>query len=104
MDIAAVKEVIDQEVHQNKVVLYMKGNQYAPQCGFSAQVVQVLNSLGVAYETRDVLANEALRQAIKEYSDWPTIPQLYINGEFIGGCDIVNELYQNGELKTLLEK
>ena len=71
-------------------------------CGFSAQVVQVLNHYGVEYETRDVLKDEVLRQGIKEFSDWPTIPQLYIRGEFIGGCDIVTEMHESGELKTLM--
>ncbi len=80
----------------------MKGNKQAPMCGFSAQVIQILTHLGAEFETKDVLSDEGLRQAIKEFSDWPTIPQLYINGEFIGGCDITTEMFQNGELKTLI--
>lgn len=96
------KEEIKQDIEKNSVILYMKGNKMAPQCGFSGQVVYILNHLGANFETRDVLQDPDLRQAIKEYSDWPTIPQLYINGEFIGGCDIVTELYESGELKKLL--
>lgn len=74
-----------------------------PQCGFSNNVVQILNTLGVSYETVDVLADHDIRQGIKEYSNWPTIPQVYINGEFIGGCDILIEMYQNGELQRMVE-
>ena len=81
----------------------MKGAKLMPQCGFSNNVVQVLNSLGVSYETVDVLADEEIRQGIKEYSSWPTIPQVYINGEFIGGADIVYEMYQKGELQQMIE-
>ena len=95
-----VKEQIEADIKDNKVMLYMKGNKMAPQCGFSAQVVQILNHVGVEYETKDILQDEDLRQGIKEFSDWPTIPQLYVNSEFVGGCDIVTELFQNGELKT----
>ena len=98
----AKKQEIDQEIKANKVMLYMKGNKLAPQCGFSAQVVQILTHLGVAFETRDVLADQVLREAIKAYSDWPTIPQLYVNQEFIGGCDIVTELFENGELEAIV--
>jgi monothiol glutaredoxin len=79
----------------------MKGTKFAPQCGFSAQVVQILNDLGISYETRDVLQDDALRQGIKEFTDWPTVPQLYVNATFIGGCDIVMELYETGELTQL---
>jgi monothiol glutaredoxin len=98
-----VMKSIENDIKNNKVMLYMKGNKLAPQCGFSAQVVQILNHLGAEFDTRDILQDEALRAGIKEFSDWPTLPQLYINGEFIGGCDIVTELFQNGELKTILE-
>jgi len=94
---------IDQEVKENKVILYMKGDKDFPMCGFSAQVVHILNALNAEYETRNVLENDDLRQSIKEYSDWPTIPQLYIDGEFVGGCDVTTELYQNGELQTMLQ-
>ena len=97
------KTQIENDIKENKVMLFMKGDKQAPQCGFSGQVVHILNELGVEYETRDVLQDEDLRAGIKEFSDWPTIPQLYINGEFIGGCDIVTELFQNGELQTLIK-
>ena len=102
MSLEETKAKIEQEIKDNKIILFMKGNKMAPQCGFSAQVVHILNSLGVEYETRDVLQDENLRQAIKDYTNWPTIPQLYVNREFIGGCDIVTELYQSGELKEQL--
>jgi len=102
MSLEETKAKIEQEIKDNKIILFMKGNKMAPQCGFSAQVVHILNSLGVEYETRDVLQDENLRQAIKDYTNWPTIPQLYVNQEFIGGCDIVTELYQSGELKEQL--
>ena len=101
-NLEAKKQEIDEEIQVNKVMLYMKGNRMAPQCGFSAQVIQILNHLGVPYETRDVLSDPVLREAIKQYSDWPTIPQLYINQEFIGGCDIVTELFENGELEGIV--
>ena len=81
----------------------MKGNKLMPQCGFSNNVVQILNILSVDYETVDILQDQELRQGVKEYSDWPTIPQVYINGEFIGGSDIMLELYQNGELQQIVE-
>ncbi len=102
--LAEKKKEITADIRKNKVMLYMKGNKVAPMCGFSAQVVQILTHLGTEFETKDILSDEVLRQAIKEYSDWPTIPQLYINGEFIGGCDITTELFQSGELQTLLGK
>jgi monothiol glutaredoxin len=88
---------------QNKIMVFMKGNRLMPQCGFSNQVVQILNILGVPYETSDVLADQEIRQGIKEYSSWPTIPQVYINGEFIGGSDVMTELYKNGELQQKVE-
>lgn len=93
---------IKKDIKQYPVLLYMKGTRFAPQCGFSSQVVQVLTSLGVAYETRDVLQDEFMRQAIKVFSDWPTIPQLYINGDFIGGCDIIMDMYADGTLAKQL--
>ena len=96
-------ETIDKEVKENKIILYMKGDKDMPQCGFSSQVVQVLKLMGIQFETRNVLEDDYLREGIKRYSDWPTIPQLYINGEFIGGCDIIMEMYENGELKTAIE-
>ena len=83
------------------VVLFMKGDASRPQCGFSSQVVQILDHLGVDFTDVDVLADERIRQGVKEFSNWPTIPQLYVKGEFVGGCDIVREMFQNGELQTL---
>ncbi|HAA28496.1 MAG TPA: Grx4 family monothiol glutaredoxin [Cyanobacteria bacterium UBA8553] len=98
-----VKERIDNLVKQNKILVFMKGNKLMPQCGFSNNVVQILNTLGVPYETVDVLADPEIRQGIKDYSSWPTIPQVYINGEFVGGSDVMIELYQQGELQQLVE-
>jgi len=98
----AINEFIDNEVKSNDVVLFMKGIPDAPQCGFSGQVVQILDYLGVSYKGINILASDELRQGIKEYSNWPTIPQLYVKGEFIGGCDIVREMFQAGELQTVL--
>jgi monothiol glutaredoxin len=93
---------INEEIGANDVVLFMKGTPVFPQCGFSAQVVQVLGHLGVKFKGVDVLANPALRDGIKHFSNWPTIPQLYVKGEFVGGCDIIREMFQAGELQTLL--
>ncbi len=93
---------ITQLVGQHKVLLFMKGDRTFPQCGFSAQLVQILDSLLPDYATVDVLQDQALREGIKSYSSWPTIPQLYVDGEFQGGCDIITELYQAGELSQLL--
>ena len=90
-------------IASDRVVLFMKGNRAAPQCGFSARVVQILDSLLPEYTTVDVLRAPDVREGIKEYSSWPTIPQLYVDGEFLGGCDIVTELYTTGELKQKLE-
>ena len=94
---------IEEDVNANPVVLFMKGTPVFPQCGFSAQVVQALSLLGVKFKSFDVLSDDDLRQGIKEFSHWPTIPQLYVKGEFIGGCDIVREMYQSGELAQLLK-
>jgi monothiol glutaredoxin len=99
-----VAETIKQTVHNNSVVLYMKGTADFPQCGFSARVVQILQKSGVKFVAVDVLADPEIRQGIKDYANWPTIPQLYINGEFIGGCDIVSELHASGELQPMLDK
>ena len=101
--LAETKELIKNDVASKPVLLYMKGDKTMPQCGFSARVVQILNTLEVDYETRNVLADEYIRQGIKEYSDWPTIPQLYVKGEFIGGCDIVAEMAENGDLEKLFK-
>jgi|SRR4051812_17128657 monothiol glutaredoxin len=93
-----IQKQIEQEVTNNDVVLFMKGTPQAPMCGFSSQVVQILDYLGVPYKGVNVLADEEIRTGIKEYSNWPTIPQLYVKGEFVGGCDIVREMFQAGEL------
>lgn len=102
MTIEEMKAQIDKDVKENAVVLFMKGNKEFPQCGFSARVVQILNQHGAAFVTRDVLADPVLRDAIKQFSDWPTLPQLYIKGEFVGGCDIITEMAQKNELAPLL--
>jgi len=98
-----VHAFIKQAVTDNPVVLFMKGEPDQPRCGFSSQVVQILDHLEVDFVGVDVLQSDALRDGIKTFSDWPTIPQLYVKGEFVGGCDIVREMYQAGELKTFLE-
>jgi monothiol glutaredoxin len=90
-------------ITQNKVLVFMKGSKLMPQCGFSNNVVQILNMLGVTYETIDVLSDPEIRQGIKDYSNWPTIPQVYVNGEFLGGSDILIDLYQKGELQEKIE-
>ncbi|MEX0962190.1 MAG: Grx4 family monothiol glutaredoxin [Simkaniaceae bacterium] len=94
---------IKEEIQNHAVILYMKGSKVMPMCGFSGRVVDLLKSYHVDFETRDVLKDDKLRQGIKEYSNWPTLPQLYIRGEFIGGCDIISELHSRGELKNLLQ-
>jgi monothiol glutaredoxin len=99
----SIDQVIDNEVKSNEVVLFMKGTPQFPMCGFSGQVVQILDYLGVPYKGLNVLENDDLRQAIKSYSSWPTIPQLYVKGEFVGGCDIIREMFQAGELQSLLK-
>jgi monothiol glutaredoxin len=99
-----VTEKIESQIKDNKVILYMKGNREVPQCGFSSRVVQILDSYDIMYETVDVLEDPEIRQGIKDYSNWPTIPQLYVNGEFIGGCDICIELFQSGELKSIVNQ
>jgi monothiol glutaredoxin len=98
------KTQIDETVKANDVVLYMKGTKSMPQCGFSSRVAGVLNYMGVDYSDVNVLADDAIRQGIKEYSDWPTIPQLYVKGEFVGGCDIITEMTLSGELDTLFDQ
>lgn len=94
---------IEQQVKNNKVMLFMKGTPNAPQCGFSAHTVEILQSYGIPFQTADVLADPAVRDAIKRYSNWPTIPQVYIDGKFVGGCDIVSELHERGELEPMLK-
>lgn len=98
-----LKAKIDSLVQDNKIFVFMKGNKLMPQCGFSNNVVQILNALAIPFETLDVLENPDIRQGIKEYSNWPTIPQVYIDGEFVGGSDVLIELYQNGELQQMAE-
>ncbi|HTV38177.1 MAG TPA: Grx4 family monothiol glutaredoxin [Xanthobacteraceae bacterium] len=100
----SIDQFIDNELKGNPVVLFMKGTPQFPMCGFSGQVVQILDYLGVAYKGLNVLENDDLRQGIKSYSNWPTIPQLYVNGEFLGGCDIVREMFQSGELQSVLKE
>ena len=95
---------IDEQVKNNKVMLYMKGNPEFPQCGFSAHTVEILRSYGVPFETEDVLADAQVREGIKRYSNWPTIPQIFINGKFVGGCDILHELHERGELAPMLKQ
>jgi len=97
------KARIDELVKSHKIMVFMKGTKLMPQCGFSNNVVQILNVLGVPFETFDVLSDYEIRQGIKDYSNWPTIPQVYVNGEFLGGSDILIELYQNGELQEKVE-
>jgi monothiol glutaredoxin len=99
----AIDQFIDNEVKGNDVVLFMKGTPQFPMCGFSGQVVQILDYLGVPYKGLNVLENDDLRGGIKNYSNWPTIPQLYVKGEFVGGCDIIREMFQAGELQSLLK-
>ena len=99
-----IKTWIDSELNSNDVVLFMKGTPDAPMCGFSSRVVQILDHLGAQYKGINVLESGELRQGIKDYSNWPTIPQLYVKGEFVGGCDIIREMFQSGELQSLLDE
>jgi len=101
---ADINQVIDESVKTNDVFLFMKGTPDFPQCGFSGQVVQILNYLGVDFKSANVLADPELREGIKAYTNWPTIPQLYVKGEFVGGADIVREMFQAGELQTHFEQ
>ena len=99
-----IKAIIEKNNKEDSVVLYMKGDPTFPQCGFSSTVVQILKHIGVEFKSHDVLQDENLREGIKSYSNWPTIPQLYVNGEFVGGCDIIREMFESGELKEHFEK
>ncbi len=99
----SAEEQIKSTVSENDVVLFMKGTKMMPQCGFSSRVAGVLNYMGVEFSDVNVLADDAIRQGIKDYSDWPTIPQLYVKGEFVGGCDIITEMTLSGELDTLFD-
>ncbi|HWP93546.1 MAG TPA: Grx4 family monothiol glutaredoxin [Thermodesulfobacteriota bacterium] len=98
-----IMKKIKSQIDEHKILLYMKGTKEMPQCGFSARVVQILNSYGVPYESVDVLADPELRQALKEFSNWPTFPQLYVNGQLIGGCDICVEMDRSGELEPIVK-
>jgi monothiol glutaredoxin len=100
----AVRERIDEIVNKSDVVLFMKGTALFPQCGFSSRAIAILDHLGVPFETVDVLQDPEIRQGIKEYSDWPTVPQLYVKGEFVGGSDIMMEMFQAGELQQLIDE
>jgi monothiol glutaredoxin len=95
---------IENEIRDNKIMIYMKGNPTFPQCGFSAATIEIFEELGRPFQTVDVLSEPAKRDAIKRYSNWPTIPQVYVNGKFIGGCDIVRELHERGELRRILDE
>ena len=104
MSDAPIEDRIRKEIAGNAVMLYMKGTAMFPQCGFSARVVQILNHVGVPFATANVLEDAELRDGIKQFSNWPTVPQLYVNGEFVGGCDIVTEMFQSGELAPMLKQ
>ncbi|HCQ70665.1 MAG: monothiol glutaredoxin, Grx4 family [Alphaproteobacteria bacterium] len=99
-----IKERIQQQIDGHDVVLYMKGEAAFPQCGFSAAVVQILSQMGVPFKDENVLLDNEIREGIKEFTDWPTIPQLYVKGEFVGGCDIIREMYETGELEQFLKE
>src|SRR6218665_4006259 len=99
---SGINDFIANEVKTNDVVLFMKGTPDFPQCGFSGKIVQILDYVGVDYKSQNVLADADIRQGIKDYSNWPTIPQLYVKGEFVGGCDIITEMFQSGELQQML--
>jgi len=100
---ADIIQKIDAAVKENNIMIFMKGNRSFPQCGFSAATVAIFDELGVPYATADVLSDPELRDAIKRYSNWPTIPQVYVDGKFVGGCDIIRELHETGELETLVK-
>lgn len=101
---AEILEQIKSEVAENRVFLYMKGTPDMPRCGFSNQVVQILNVVGAEYGSRDILVDPRIREVLSEWSDWPTIPQLFVDGKLVGGCDITTEMYQNGELQELISR
>ncbi len=102
-DHSQAHDLIRETIASNDVVLFMKGNRMMPQCGFSATIIKVLDHVGVPYKDVNVLEDMAVREGIKSFTNWPTIPQLYIQGEFVGGCDIVREMFQDGELQTMLQ-
>jgi monothiol glutaredoxin len=101
---ADINQRIQSDISNNDVMLYMKGTPMFPQCGFSARVIQILTHMGVPFQSANVLEDMELREGIKQFSQWPTVPQLYVKGEFVGGCDIVTEMYQTGELETMLKE
>lgn len=103
-DMKEVLELIDKQVKENPVLLFMKGTPSKPQCGFSLQVVRILNAVGADFSSINVLEYPAIREGVKQYSEWPTLPQLYINGEFVGGCDIITTMYKDGELESTLKE
>tara|TARA_B100001146_G_C15848052_1_gene292230 strand:+ start:223 stop:549 length:327 start_codon:yes stop_codon:yes gene_type:complete len=103
-DIMSLEDKIKNDIKNNPIMLYMKGTKLMPMCGFSATVINILNSYGVEYESVNVLEDPEIRIKLSEYSDWPTIPQLFVNGELVGGCDIAMELHSNGQLKEIFEK
>ena len=98
-----MQQQIKEDIENHPILLFMKGTKLMPLCGFSGRVVEILNAFGIAYETRNVLEDDALRQGIKQFSNWPTLPQLYVRGKFIGGCDIVTQLHEQGELENILK-
>jgi len=102
--VSDIQKKIGLQIEENSIILYMKGSKEEPRCGFSAQLVTILNSYGVDYETVDVLLDPETRQGIKDYSQWPTLPQLYVKGNFIGGCDICTDMHLNGELGKILKQ
>lgn len=99
-----IQKKISEDVKNNKILMYVKGSPAAPMCGFSKRVMDIFTELGVPFETRDVLSDPEVRDGVKQFTSWPTIPQIFINGEFIGGCDIINDLYEQGELATMVKK
>ena len=99
-----ISQRIQGDIEKNDVMLYMKGTPMFPQCGFSARVIQILTHMGVPFQTANVLEDDELREGVKTFSQWPTIPQLYVKGEFVGGCDIITEMFQAGELETLMKE
>lgn len=99
-----IQKKIADEVQNNRIILYVKGNREQPMCGFSKAVMDIFNRLNVPYETRDVLADPEVREGVKQFTQWPTIPQIFVGGKFIGGCDIVREMYSNGELQKLVQQ
>lgn len=99
-----VLQAIDRDVKSNKIIMFVKGTKTMPQCGFSAATITLFNKIGKPFETRDILANPDLRRLVPSYSDWPTFPQVFINGQFVGGCDICTELFEQGELQKMVEQ